>query len=47
MKSNGLLKWLMIPVALMVLFLVLKVFSGKGDERSDVEQTPRLTAEEM
>lgn len=30
MKSSGLLKWLMIPVALLVLWVMIRVFSG-GD----------------
>ncbi|MGL4667651.1 MAG: TIGR03752 family integrating conjugative element protein, partial [Saezia sp.] len=46
MKSNGLLKWLMIPVVLVFFFLVIKVFSGKSEDAS-FEDTPRLTAEEM
>jgi hypothetical protein len=29
MRSNGLLKWLMIPVALLVLFVGIRLFSGK------------------
>src|SRR3546814_20002066 len=28
MRSNGLLKWLMIPVALLVLFVAIRMFSG-------------------
>lgn len=28
MRSNGLLKWLMIPVALVVLFVGIRLFSG-------------------
>ena len=28
MRSNGLLKWLMIPVALLVLFVAIRLFSG-------------------
>ena len=46
MQSNGLLKWLMIPVVLMFFFVLIKVFSGKKDEAS-FDNTPRLTAEEM
>ena len=30
MRSNGLLKWLMIPVALLVLFIGVRLFSGGG-----------------
>ena len=46
MKSNSLLKWLMIPVVLIFFFVLVKVFSGKNDEAS-FDDTPRLTAEEM
>ena len=46
MKSNGLLKWLMIPVVLVVFFVMFKGFSGKGDQ-NQFDETPRLTAEEM
>ncbi len=28
MRSNGLLKWLLIPVALLVLFVAIRLFSG-------------------
>ena len=28
MRSNGLLKWLMIPVAILVLFVGIRLFSG-------------------
>ena len=28
MRSNGLLKWLMIPVAVLVLFVAIRLFSG-------------------
>ncbi len=30
MRSNGLLKWLMIPVAMLVLFVGIRLFSGGG-----------------
>lgn len=30
MRSNGLLKWLLIPVALLVLFVAIRLFSGGG-----------------
>lgn len=46
MKSNGLLKWLMIPVVLIVFFVMFKSFSGKGNS-SQLDETPRLTAQEM
>ena len=31
MRSNGLLKWLMIPVAVLVLFVGIRLFSGGGE----------------
>nr|BFD40879.1 TIGR03752 family integrating conjugative element protein [Pseudomonas sp. FFPRI_1] len=45
MKGNGLLKWLMIPMALLLVFVGIKVFSGSGSPR-DHATTPKLTAEE-
>ena len=30
MKGNGLLKWLMIPMALLLVFVGVKLFSGGG-----------------
>jgi len=48
MKSNGLLKWLMIPMALLVLFVGIKLFSGErtgGTARP--EAADALTPEEM
>lgn len=47
MRSNGLLKWLMIPVVLIVLFVLIKGISGKNDAGDAFEDTPRLSAEEM
>lgn len=48
MRSNGLLKWLMIPVAVLVLFVGIRLFSGGGETapaRSDA--SAQLTPEEM
>ncbi|HHX4328817.1 TPA: TIGR03752 family integrating conjugative element protein [Pseudomonas aeruginosa] len=50
MRSNGLLKWLMIPVALLVLFVGARLFSGssKSPNVNDAtDATARLTPEEM
>ncbi|WP_193073469.1 TIGR03752 family integrating conjugative element protein [Pseudomonas sp. FME51] len=48
MRSNGLLKWLVLPVALLVLFFGIRLFSGGGDQpHSTVDVDPQLTAEEM
>lgn len=48
MRSNGLLKWLVLPVALLVLFFGIRLFSGGGDQpRPIVDVDPQLTAEEM
>ena len=48
MRSNGLLKWLMIPVALLVLFVGIRLFSG-GDNAvpSQSDRGSQLTPEEM
>ncbi|EMQ8858242.1 TIGR03752 family integrating conjugative element protein [Pseudomonas aeruginosa] len=48
MRSNGLLKWLMIPVALLVLFVGIRLFSG-GDNPAPVQgdRGSQLTPEEM
>ena len=45
MRSNGLLKWLMIPMALLVVFVGFKLFSGGGSQPSG-ESGPQLTPEE-
>ena len=37
MRSNGLLKWLLIPVALLVLFVAIRLFSGGGASAVDDE----------
>lgn len=47
MKSSGLLKWLMIPVALLVLWVMIRVFSGGDGGTAASDRTPRLTPEEM
>ncbi|MBN3848532.1 TIGR03752 family integrating conjugative element protein [Paraburkholderia sp. Ac-20342] len=47
MKSNRLLKWLVLPLVLLVLFVGIKLFSG-GDHASKVADSgPRLTPDEM
>ncbi|MBX9831449.1 MAG: TIGR03752 family integrating conjugative element protein [Burkholderiaceae bacterium] len=48
MRSNGLLKWLMIPVALLVLFFGIRLLSG-GNAQAPVQgdRSSQLTAEEM
>ncbi|MEI7228686.1 TIGR03752 family integrating conjugative element protein [Pectobacterium carotovorum] len=48
MRSNGLLKWLMIPVALLVLFVGIRMFSGGGTQSpASTETDSQLTSEEM
>ncbi|CAK7008460.1 TIGR03752 family integrating conjugative element protein [Saezia sanguinis] len=47
MKSNGLLKWLLIPVVLLVLFIGIKLVSGNKANTGSYDETPKLTAEEM
>jgi len=47
MKSNGLLKWLLIPVVLLVLFIGIKLVSGNKANTGLYDETPKLTAEEM
>ncbi|WP_225085936.1 TIGR03752 family integrating conjugative element protein [Pectobacterium colocasium] len=48
MRSNGLLKWLMIPVALLVLFVGIRMFSGGGTQSpASTETGSQLTPEEM
>ncbi|MDH4564504.1 MULTISPECIES: TIGR03752 family integrating conjugative element protein [unclassified Pseudomonas] len=46
MHSNGLLKWLMIPLALLLVLIGLKLFSGGKDASSPLETDSRLTPEE-
>ncbi len=45
MRSNGLLKWLMIPIALLVVFVGVRLFSG-GGEQAPGPGGPKLTPEE-
>lgn len=48
MKSNGLLKWLMIPMALALLFIGIKLFSGHaGTQTAPQNAANQLTPEEM
>lgn len=47
MKSNRLLKWLVLPLVLLVLVVALKVFSGRGQQADTAESGPRLTSDEM
>lgn len=45
MKTNGLLKWLMIPMALLLVFVGIRLLSGGGQEHAR-EAGARLSAEE-
>ncbi|MBY4674365.1 TIGR03752 family integrating conjugative element protein [Burkholderia multivorans] len=48
MKSNGLLKWLMIPMALAVVFIGIRLFSGHaGNKAAPQGAASQLTPEEM
>ncbi|WNZ76402.1 TIGR03752 family integrating conjugative element protein [Pseudomonas sp. P105] len=48
MRSNGLLKWLMIPIALLLLLVLLKLLpSNKTSPSNPAEAESQLTAEEM
>lgn len=48
MKSNGLLKWLMIPIALLLLVVFIKLLSGNKHATSEPEEAePLLTPDEM
>ncbi len=48
MKSNGLLKWLMIPMALLLVLVLAKLMPGKKVSPSDpIDSESRLTVEEM
>jgi len=46
MRSNALLKWLMIPAALLVVFIGIRMFSG-GSSQPPTDTNPQLTPEEM
>jgi len=45
MRSNGLLRWLMIPMALLLVFVGIRLFSGGGDQTAR-DTGPQLTPEE-
>lgn len=47
MKSNGLLKWLMIPVVALLVFLGIHLTSGRSDKSAAGSGTAQLTPEEM
>ena len=47
MKSNGLLKWLMVPMVLLVVLILVKVFSNKPSPAEPPALENQLTAEEM
>ena len=48
MKSNPLLKWLLIPVILLLVFVGIKLFSGPTGQRPALSGTANpLTPEEM
>ncbi len=48
MRSNGLLKWLMIPVALLVVFVAIRMFSGGSTSTQPAADAgAQLTPEEM
>jgi len=46
MHSNGLLKWLMIPLALLLVFVGVRLFSGSSDEPMAQDAAIRLTPDE-
>ncbi|UVO16340.1 MULTISPECIES: TIGR03752 family integrating conjugative element protein [Pseudomonadaceae] len=46
MHSNGLLKWLMIPLALLLVFVAVKLFSAGSDAPGTAEEASRLTPDE-
>ena len=47
MKSNPLLKWLLIPMALVLLFVSLKLFSGDRSAKPAASGASQLTSDEM
>jgi len=47
MRGNGLLKWLLIPVVLIALFVGIKSLSGSKTRTDIHDEAPKLTAEEM
>lgn len=46
MHSNGLLKWLMIPLLLLLVFVAVKLFSASSDAPGTADEASRLTPEE-
>ncbi|ERI54497.1 integrating conjugative element protein [Pseudomonas sp. EGD-AK9] len=46
MHSNGLLKWLMIPLALLLVFVGVRLFSSSNDAPDTADEASRLTPEE-
>lgn len=47
MKSNRLLKWLVLPLVVLVLFGGARLFSGRGSDSDTPSSEPRLTPDEM
>lgn len=47
MKSNALLKWLVIPALFIVIFILVKAITSNKENDNNTDITPRLTAEEM
>ncbi|MFZ3203855.1 MAG: TIGR03752 family integrating conjugative element protein [Pseudomonas sp.] len=46
MHSNGLLKWLMIPLLLLLVFVAVKLFSAGSDAPGTADEASRLTPDE-
>ncbi len=46
MHSSGLLKWLMIPLLLLLVFVAVKLFSGGSDAPGTADDASRLTPDE-
>lgn len=47
MKSNGLLKWLMIPMAFLVILILVKLLPSRSSPSQPIEVQNELTAEEI
>ncbi|NUT69391.1 TIGR03752 family integrating conjugative element protein [Pseudomonas corrugata] len=47
MKSNGLLKWLMIPMAFLVVLVLVKLLPNRSSPSEPIEVQSQLTAEEI
>ncbi|XVN15724.1 TIGR03752 family integrating conjugative element protein [Pseudomonas corrugata] len=47
MKSNGLLKWLMIPMAFLVILVLVKLLPNRSSSSEPIEVQSQLTAEEI